>query len=222
MNLVKLDQKSSPHYFFDIARLHIEEIHHGFLPLLGEDFLSRLYYEMAQLSNTGLWIAKENDKILGFILGTSDFRKSYFKVFKKAWFALSMMGVRSLFKNKVFKKLPAILAYPFHQYSEEKNENKNQRNSNAELLSIGVHIDAQGKGVGKMLVLTFEQALVEWGKKGLYFVTTNLDDQNSNAFYRKMGFIPCGKQKHNDLILQVYEKEIPIHSKNQERILVNE
>lgn len=210
MNIVRLNHKFLYNFFLDIARLHISEIHFGLLPLLGEVFLSRLYYEMAELPNAGLWVAEEDGKVFGFILGTSDFQKSYIAVFKKAWYSLAMMGLRSLFKIEVIKKLPAIIAYPLHAHSENKTTNRNTKTSTAELLSIAVHADAQGKGIGRELVYTFEKALMEWGQTGLYFVTTNSEDPDSNAFYRKLGFIPCGKQKHNDLILQVYQKEIPI------------
>ncbi len=208
MDIVKLDHKSPYHVFLDIARLHISEIHFGFLPLLGEEFLSRLYYEMAELVNTGLWAAEEDGKVLGFILGTSDFRKSYIAVFKKAWYPLFIMGLHSLFKINVIKKIPAIIAYPLRTHSESKTANSNPQTSNAELLSIAVHADAQGKGLGRELVYAFEKALMGWGQTGLYFVTTNSEDPDSNAFYRKLGFTPYGKQKHNDLILQVYQKEI--------------
>jgi ribosomal protein S18 acetylase RimI-like enzyme len=214
MIIVKLDQKSPYSLFMEVACLHITEIHSGFFSLLGEVFLSRFYYEITQLPTAGLWIAEENGKVLGFILGTSDFGKSYADLFKKAWFTLLIMGVRPLLKKGVLKKLPSILAFPFHTRSGSNTKIENPRGSNAELLSIAVHTDAKGRGIGKALVFAFEQALVEWGQNGLYFVTTNSDDPDSNAFYRKIGFNPIGKQKHNDLILQVYQKEIPIQKQD--------
>jgi N-acetylglutamate synthase-like GNAT family acetyltransferase len=117
-----------------------------------------------------------------------------------------MKGFPSIFKKNILSRLPTVLVYPFKQHDKEIDQPK--RNSNAELLAIAVCADAQGKGIGKNLILTLEAALIENGVDGDYFVTTNAADQNSTAFYNKMGFIPCGNQKHNDLTLQVFRKPL--------------
>ncbi len=207
MIINRLGKDSPKNAFLEIARLHFAEIHFGFLPLLGEEFLTYLYSQLAQLDDAAVWAAEEDGKILGFLSGTADFKTSYLKVFKKAWAGLIIRGIPSLFKKSVLSKLPAVLLYPFKKHDEKTDEP--ERDSNAELLSIAVRADAQGKGVGKALVLALENALTEWGVTGDYFVTTNAADPDSTAFYRKLGFLPCGTQKHNNLTLQVFKK--PVH-----------
>jgi GNAT superfamily N-acetyltransferase len=206
MIIHRLSKDSPKNVFLEIARLHFAEIHFGFLPLLGDEFLAYLYSQLAQLDEAAVWAAEEDGKLLGFLSGTADFKASYLKVFKKAWAGLIFRGVPSLFKRSVLAKLPAVLLYPFKKHDEKNDEPA--RDSNAELLSIAVRADAQGKGVGKGLVLALENALIEWAVTGDYFVTTNAADPDSTAFYRKLGFIPCGTQKHNDLTLQVFKKPI--------------
>lgn len=192
--------------YLEIARLHFAEIHFGFLPLLGEEFLAYLYTQLAQLDDAAVWAAEEDGKILGFLSGTADFKTSYLKVFKKAWMGLILRGIPSLFKKSVLAKLPAVLLYPFKKH--DKNTGEPERNSNAELLSIAVRAEAQGKGVGRGLVTALEEAFKGWELTGDYFVTTNAADPDSTAFYRKLGFQPCGTQKHNDLTLQVFKKPL--------------
>ena len=48
------------------------------------------------------------------------------------------------------------------------------------------------------------------GQHGAYRVATNSAEVASNAFYRKHGFHRAGTQRHNDLILQVYTKALPL------------
>jgi len=210
MNIVKLDGNSPIGYFQAIARIHSEEIHFGFLPLLGEDFLAQLYFHMSQVSSSGVWIAEENGKAIGFVTGTADIRKCYRELFRIAWFSLSLSVFRSLFKKDVLKKIPVILTYPFQSHSEEKTGTETPQQNHPELLSIAISANGKGKGIGKLLVLALEQGLRDWGEKGLYYVSTNSEDPNSNAFYQHVGFRPGGKHKHNDLILQDYQKEIPL------------
>lgn len=192
--------------YLEIARLHFAEIHFGFLPLLGEEFLAYLYAQLARLNDAAVWAAEEDGKVLGFLSGTVDFKTSYLKVFKKAWAGLILRGIPSLFKKSVLAKLPAVMLYPLKKH--DKNTGEPARSSNAELLSIAVRADAQGKGVGRGLVTALEEALKGWGLTGDYFVTTNAADPDSTAFYRKLGFQPCGTQKHNDLTLQVFKKPV--------------
>ena len=100
VKIVKLSSQSPHNFYVEIARIHIAEIHFGFLPLLGDEFLARLYYEMSQLSTAGLWVAEENEKVLGFILGATNIRKSYTDVFKKDGFLFIKDGVKLNFQKK--------------------------------------------------------------------------------------------------------------------------
>ncbi|NMB60330.1 MAG: GNAT family N-acetyltransferase [Chloroflexi bacterium] len=210
MNIIKLDGKSSEHYFKKIARIHTEEIHFGFLPLLGEDFLALLYFYMSQVPSSGVWIAEENGTAVGFVTGTADIRQCYRQIIKRAWFSLSWKVLRSIFRKDVLKKIPVIIAYPFQSHHEGDDLSGEKQLHHPELLSIAISADGKGKGIGRALVQALENGLKEWGVKGLYFVSTNSEDPNSNAFYQHVGFKPVGKHRHNDLILQDYQKEIPL------------
>ena len=210
MKINKLDGNSSAHYFKDIARIHTEEIHFGFLPLLGEDFLAQLYFYMSQVPTSGVWIAEENGAAIGFVTGTADIRECYRQILKRAWLPLSWSVILSIFKKDVLKKISVIITYPFQNHQEDNDSSGERQHHHPELLSIAISTDGKGKGIGRALVQALETGLKNWGEKGFYFVSTNSEDPNSNAFYQRVGFIPVRKHRHNDLILQDYQKEIPL------------
>jgi GNAT superfamily N-acetyltransferase len=210
MNILKLDASSSREYFTAVARIHSEEIRFGFLPLLGTEFLSQLYFHMSCTKSSGVWAAEDNGAVIGFVTGTADIRQCYREIFKKAWLPLTGCVLQSIFKKDVLRKIPVILTYPFQAHAEEPSGQETQQSRHPELLSIAIKSGGKGKGTGRALVQALEQGLREWGETGVYYVSTNRDDPNSNAFYRHVGFTPVAKHKHNDLILQDYQKEIPL------------
>jgi ribosomal protein S18 acetylase RimI-like enzyme len=194
--------------FNEVAQMHISEIQQGTLPLLGENFLSRLYFELAKAPKTGLWVAIENEMVIGFIAGCASTRESYLSVIRSAVIPLSLLAMSSLVKPWVICKISALLAYPLHSTSISELPYPEYQKPEAELLAIAIHRRARRRGIGKMLVAAFEEGLVSWGIKGNYCVATNLVEEKSNLFYQNIGFEPCYQQRHNNLILQVYQKRI--------------
>jgi GNAT superfamily N-acetyltransferase len=195
--------------FQEIAQLHVEEIHHGILPLFGTSFLSRLYYGLASTSRTGVWAAIEDGKVAGFLAGCADIQRSYRSVMMKFGVELFFRAMGALFKPAVLKRLPAVFAYPFQSHKDAVTvREQTGPASRAELLAIAVDRRYHGRGVGKQLVLTFEKNLLAWGVSEPYWVTTNSEDAGSNAFYRALDFEAWGTFKHHELVLQRYRKAL--------------
>jgi ribosomal protein S18 acetylase RimI-like enzyme len=188
--------------------MHISEIQQGTLPLLGENFLSRLYFELAKAPKTGLWVAIENEMVIGFIAGCASTRESYLSIMKSGGILLGLLAMSSLIKPGVIRKVSTLLTYPLHPASITDKPYPEYEQPEAELLVIAIHASAQRRGIGKMLVEVFEEGLVSWGITGNYCVATNLVEEKSNSFYLNIGFEPCYRQQHNNLILQVYQKRI--------------
>jgi ribosomal protein S18 acetylase RimI-like enzyme len=202
---------SAPKELFDqMARLHMQEIHHGLLPLMGVRFLARLYFDLCRAPGSGVWAAIEQNRVVGFLAGSIDLGAAYRYVMLRSGLILAGLSLGSLFKGSVLQKLPSLFAYPFRvrRGNEREQQSADEDNSHAELLAIAVDRGHHGKGIGKRLVMQFEEYLAQWKELDYYLVTTNCADSNSNEFYRAMQFQPCGTLKHHNLLLQRYRKKI--------------
>lgn len=207
--VIRIGPKNPYSYYQQASQIHIAEIHHGTLSLLGAEFLARLYFELAKAPESGMWVAIQQQRVVGFIVGCMNVRDVYFTVLKNATFALFFLATKSLFNHIVLRKILTLLIYPFR--GDKAFEKKDE--TSATLLAIAVERDSQGQGIGKSVIESFEKGLIAWGLTSEYYVSTNRADANSNGFYKSLGFIPYRQIRFNDLVLQVYKKSIK-HSMN--------
>ncbi len=126
------------------------------------------------------FILAENDKPIGYIIGTND-SQSFYQITEKEWFpplrgkyplpkesdsSLDARIIRLIHKGHVPK--PELLSYPAH-------------------LHIDILPEGQGKGMGRKLIETFRNKLVELKVPALHL---EVGKRNTNAiqFYEKTGF----------------------------------
>lgn len=126
------------------------------------------------------FILAENDKPIGYIIGTND-SQSFYQITEKEWFpplrgkyqlpkdsdsSLDARIIRLIHKGHVPK--PELLSYPAH-------------------LHIDILPEGQGKGMGRKLIETFCNKLVELKVPALHL---EVGKRNTNAiqFYEKTGF----------------------------------
>jgi len=185
------------------AYLHVRSIHHGLLPLLGNQFLTKMYLCIAVAPEAGVWAMADGDKLVGFIAGCASVRRTYRWLMLNHGFRLALATGPALFRFGVLAKLCSILSYPLRRRKVPANAPVPE----AELLAIAVDADEYGKGYGRNLIQAFEVSLHHWGVHE-YRVLTNIAETESNAFYRATGFMPAGTIRHHALTLQVYEKKI--------------
>jgi len=156
-----------------IAEIHYQEINQGFLSSLGENFLSKLYEATIKSPLAFVVVAKENNKIIGFISGCVNTKKFY-KYFIRKYFFRVLFVLLSKITN--FKKIFETLKYS--------QENKNL--PKAELLTIAVIKKYQGKGVAQEL---FKKFLQEMQKRKIkkFKVVVGEDLIRAIKFYEKLG-----------------------------------
>jgi len=207
MEIIKLTPCSPSRYFDDVALLHINEIHHGVIPLFGKKFLACLYCELSRTKFTGVWAALDQDNISGFIAGCADIKSSYRAVLLRP--VLIMAALRSVCFTfpRLAGKLLAVLKYPYMP-ARGKADGSDLNKIKAELLSIAVRPDYRKQGIGGMLVKAFEKQLALWNVAGCYRVSTNETDDISNNFYKTLGFAPVTTTRLHALNLTVYVKNI--------------
>jgi GNAT superfamily N-acetyltransferase len=198
--IVRLTPEDDESTFAQIAALHVEGIHHGILPLFGDRFLARLYRYIAQAPQSGVWCVRDDSEVMGFIAGCMNLGEVFRWVLLRKGLGLATAAGRALLSPRVLEKLPSMLTYL-------RAEQDDAEGYAPELLAIAVSARGRGQGLGRRLVTELESGFKSWGLSGRYRVSTNIEEQVSNAFYRSLGFRPARTLRHHALTLQLYDKE---------------
>jgi ribosomal protein S18 acetylase RimI-like enzyme len=176
MEITKITQKA----LNDIIKIHIEAFPGFFLTFLGPGFLKE-FYKSFLYDDQGIgFVAVEDNRILGAIVGP--FRPAgYFKrLLLRKWYVFCFASIGAVLrKPKVIKRLFRAVFY-----RGEAPQGKDR----ALLSSIAVSPSAQGKGIGKALVMKWLDAVSARGGKGA-FLTTDAENNNVvNSFYHNLGW----------------------------------
>ena len=192
--------------FEQIAALHAHLIHGGILPRLGERFLAHLYREIAASRCGCVYAAFEGVRMVGYVAGASDIWRCALGFSPGGCMRLGAILLLRLWRRDVFGKALDSLAYPFRNARIPDPSAAPLSKHRAELLAIAVAETAQGRGIGRGLVQALETFLST--RVTHYFVSTNVQETQSKAFYRELGFSEAGQKRHHDLVVQVYVKPL--------------
>lgn len=164
-----------------IVEIHLNAFEGFFLTSLGAEFL-RFYYSCFVRSNeTVTMIAEENGVIYGFS-ASSKFCKGFnSRLIKSNLIAFGLLS----FKLLLIKPISLLRLV---KNLSKKGENVIDNEDYAELYSIGVCKSAQGKGVGKMLLLKSEQVMKEEGVTRVSLTTDFDNNEQAVGFYHSMGY----------------------------------
>lgn len=163
--------------------------------------MAKMYLGLATAPGSGLWGIVDDHRLVGYIAGCASVEKTYRWLAMRCGLGLLIAAGPALFRFSVLRKLSSVLLYPFRHH----DGSTTSLPSRAELLAIAIEKSEYRKGHGKRLICAFEESLRQWGVRE-YQVLTNIDETDSNAFYRAAGFKPAGTIKHHTLTLQVYRK----------------
>jgi len=162
-----------------IAKIHQKEINQGFLGQLGIKFLSKLYESTIVSPDAFTIVAKDNDKVIGFISGCTNVAKFYHDFLKNYFFQVFFILLPKMFRLSILKKIFETLKYP--QQKEEK------KLPGAELLTIAVLKKYHGQGIAQKM---FEQFVEEMKKREIkqFKVIVGKSLTRAIRFYEKVGF----------------------------------
>lgn len=186
----------------EVARLHREALPQGFLSRLGDPFLARLYHGIDRDPRAAVWVAEDDEGVLGFLAGAADVQGLYRGVLARDALALGLRLLPSLLRPAMLRRIGETALYPFRRLGPDDGL---AGLPHAELLAVGVDARARGKGVGRALVGELEEALRGWGVRA-YRVVTDAEDPRSNAFYRRVGFDHAGNFTHHGHPMAAYTK----------------
>ena len=167
-----------------IAKIHKEYLNRSFLGTLGERGLTLLYKTLVEYEESILIVAENNGKVIGFISGSMNVGDLY-KYFLKRNSLKAFFFLLPRFINvSIVKKVLETLRYPKRDLEISLPE--------ADLLSIAVMEDYQGKGISKQL---FKALVNEFDKRGTseFKIIVGTSLSRSQKFYKNLGCINFGK-----------------------------
>ena len=172
------------------VEIHLKTFTGFFLTFLGRGFLKELYAGYAEHEKSGLIIAEEEGKVLGFLAYSEELSGLYKylikrKIIKFAWFSFWAF----LRKPGSFMRLIRAFLKPGESVRDE---------SYVELASIGVLPEQKGKNIGTQLIKCL-QAKFDPDKFSYIKLETDAENNESvNNFYIKNGFRLAASYETNE------------------------
>ena len=160
--------------------IHLKTFTGFFLTFLGKGFLRELYTGYAEHEKSGLIIAEEDDRVLGFLAYSEELSGLYKYLIKRkliqfAWYSFGAF----LRKPASFMRLIRAFLKPGESVREE---------SYVELASIGVLPEQKGKNIGTELISSLKE---RFDSEKFSYIKLETDAENNdgvNKFYIKNGF----------------------------------
>ena len=165
----------------DIVSIHLNTFTGFFLTFMGRGFLNQMYRSYCDHDESGLLVAEENGKAIGFLAYSGNFSGLYKYMIKTRLIPFGWYSVGAFFRRpSAFMHIIKAFLKP----SEVKREEKY-----VELSSIGVDPTIKSKGVGSLLIDDLKK-IVDFNK--FAYITLETDAVNNDGaihFYEKNGFV---------------------------------
>lgn len=163
-----------------IAKLHKSAFPSFFLTQLGIPFLKTLYTGYMESSYSGIIVAEEKDKILGFIAYSNDYSSFYKWLISNHLLKFAVCSLGAAIRHPSFiKRLLGAFKKSDSVVKEEKY---------VELASICVDPYIMSRGVGSKLI-DYLKEKVDFNTYAYINLETDADNnEGANYFYQKNGF----------------------------------
>lgn len=179
-----------------VAHIHNQALAGDFLPSLGEKFLTSFYQGIIQKHEVFSFGFFDNNKIIGYVVGTKNIRQLFRVALKSKLISLTFYLLLAVIRKPILiKKVLETFLYP-----------QKDSGTKAELVVIAVINKFQGKGIGKELVRKLEKAFLN-ESINRYKVTVHAD-KNAVKFYEHLKFNYISSFNLYDKMWYIYEKEI--------------
>lgn len=175
---IRKPEKEEVHAISDI---HLKAFDGFFLSELGSEFLSTYYNSVRENDRGVLLGCFEGNKLLGFCAATTLSEGFNKHLVKSNFFSFSKIGFFLLFTR------PKALLRLLKNFTKS-DPSVSDDGRYAELLSIGVSPSAQGKGVGKKLLMALEESLNDKNVSQLSLTTDFYDNEKTLNFYKGLGY----------------------------------
>ena len=178
---IRLLDVSEKQLLQQVVTIHLETFQGFFLTFMGRGFLTQMYRSYCKHNDSGLYVAFQNERPIGFLAFSANLSGLYKYMIKTRLFPFAWYSIGAFFrKPKIFMRLLRAFLKP----SESKRAEKY-----VELASIGVAPEAKEQGIGSELI----SRLVEDTDFDRYaYITLETDASNNDGaihFYEKNGFL---------------------------------
>ena len=165
----------------DIVSIHLNTFTGFFLTFMGRGFLNQMYRSYCDHDESGLLVAEDNEKAVGFLAYSGNFSGLYKYMIKTRLIPFGWYSVGAFFRRpSAFMHIIKAFLKPGEVKREEKY---------VELSSIGVAPTIKSKGVGSHLIDELKK-IVDFNK--FAYITLETDAVNNDGaihFYEKNGFV---------------------------------
>jgi ribosomal protein S18 acetylase RimI-like enzyme len=164
-----------------VIEVHKASFKDFFLTTLGEDFLF-FFYDCIRKSDKGILLGVYNEgKLYGFCAASSISKGFYTKLIINNFFGFTKIGLILL-----LTKFPSLIRL-IKNLSKFSSNIRDDRNY-AEILSIGVSPESQGKGIGKEILFYLENELKFNNSLFLSLTTDFYNNEKTLKFYKSLGY----------------------------------
>lgn len=165
----------------EIVTIHLNTFTGFFLTFMGRGFLKQMYQSYCDHEGSGLLVAEDNGKSIGFVAYSSNFSDLYKFMIKTRLVQFGWYSIGAFFRR------PSAFMHiikAFWKPGEVKRKEKY-----VELSSIGVDPDSKSKGIGSKLIDNLKK-LVDFEKYAYITLETDaVNNEGAIRFYEKNGFV---------------------------------
>lgn len=178
--MIRKIEKSEKDIVNDIVEIHLATFKGFFLTFMGRGFLRLMYRSYVEHGESGILVAFEEEKPVGFLAYSGDMSGLYKYMIKKRLVLFAWYSLGAFFrKPAIFMRLVRAFLKPSESVREDKY---------IELASIGVSPEVKAHGFGSSLIEALKND-VEFSKfKYITLETDAVDNEIANKFYVKNGF----------------------------------
>lgn len=180
MAVIRKLEKANSDYIKSIAELHKRAFPLFFLTQLGVPFLKTLYTGYMEDKDSGIIVAEENEKLVGFIAYSNDYPRFFKGLIKNHLMTFAICSVGAAIRH------PSFIKRLLGAFKKSESVVKTERY--VELSSICVDPEIESRGVGSALI-DFLKGIVDFNKYAYINLETDADGNDGvNKFYVKNGF----------------------------------
>ena len=178
--MIMVSETNNYKHISEIVDIHMSEFKGFFLTELGKGFVKTLYNAYLSDEASGILLAFENERVVGFIAYSKDYSAFFKRLIKKKLLKFAWHAILATIRH------PSFIKRLLGAFRKSDEVSKNEKY--VELASIAVKSDSSGKGVGTELIQHLKEMVDFEEFEYISLETDAIDNDAVNQFYMRNGF----------------------------------